>query len=827
MDVLKARSSRFFSTLPVRLYRALPAVILGSLFNILDTISIGILVFPATDGAFRALQLQGLSMFIMSTLASQVVMTLGGSGFPGALGAMLMEILPFLRGVANDIRGALGDDHPGLIPTVMAAYALTSFFTGFAFIILGILRLGNLVAYFPQTVLTGAIGAIGVSLFVLGLGLPFPPSETPLALGNVRSTLFDQSHLGILAASFFPAFVLSVTLRSQVIAKWTRGLVRSAYYIPVYLLCIPAVFWIVARSLHFSNQELIAKGWLFTVDSASTSSAGIAASWNYWTLFDFKLIEWRAVKSATQNIVLLVVIGVLNLPIFVPSLAFSLGVAYDMNHELIGQGAANILAGALGTLPNILQYSYSFYVTRANGGRFELWLIILVTGVLFLTAGLMLPYVPTVLASGMVLFLGIELFLGATWEACESLTGMEFFVVLATLAACTFIGFAEGFGVGIGAAAVVYLIYGVIDSPAQTTRWAEGNETGQGDIDKKKGNATPSADQRQSQRDHIPDEIALEELNLDASTAESSDSWRLVNARVVLLSGYIFFASVPSLEKKILDSKIPTQFIILDLARAHRIETTAARALARCVRELALTDSILIICGLAQDSGLHADFTRADVPLVFDAEKALEEKEIRVFPARAPCMAWCQQQCRRLNKTEKLDDQATEDAFRKFCDLFHFDMHATLGPFSDDTLPAGARSAELKRFIQNGGRISSYLPGQAIEAGIVFVINGQITLINSVVHTPGTGTPTRPSLRSFLTMIPHMAVDALRARWSGDHVRRRITITTQNLHPGEVSDLRTHWDVCVAITRTVIVHFEGESLMPWAEARLRRQAQAV
>ncbi|KAJ7681984.1 sulfate transporter family-domain-containing protein [Mycena polygramma] len=766
-------------------------------------------------------------MFIMSTLASQVVMTLGGSGFPGALGAMLTEILPFLRGVANDIRGALGDDHPGLIPTVMAAYALTSFLTGLAFIILGLLRLGNLVAYFPQTVLTGAVGAIGVSLFVLGLGLPFPPSETPLSLGNVRSTLFDQSHLEILAASLFPAFVLSVTLRSQAVAKWTRGLVRSAYYIPVYLLCIPAVFWIVARSLHCSNQELIEKGWLFTVDSASTSSAGIAASWNYWTLFNFKLIEWRAVKSAIQNIVLLVVIGVLNLPIFVPSLAFSLDVAYDMNHELIGQGAANILAGALGTLPNILQYSYSFYVTRANGGRFELWLIILVTGALFLTAGLMLPYVPTILASGMVLFLGIELFLGATWEACESLTGMEFFVVLATLAACTFIGFAEGFGVGIGAAAVVYLVYGVIDSPARTARWDEGSETRQGNIDKKDRIPTPVSEH--GQRDHLSDEIALEERNstisLDARTAESSDSWHLVNARVVLLSGYIFFASVPSLEKKILDSKVPTEFIILDLARAHRIETTAARALARCVRELALKNSTLIICGLTQDSGLHADFARADVSLVFDAEKTLEEKQIRVFPTRSPCMAWCQRQCKRLNKAEEMDDQAMEDAFRRFCDLFHFDMLATLGPSGDDTLPAGARSAELERFLQNGARVTTYLPSQAVEPGIVFVIDGQIVLIHYVAHTPGTVMPARPSLRSFLTMIPRMAVDALRARWSGDHVRRRRS--TQNLHPGDVSDLRGHWDVCVAVTRTVIVQLEGESLTPWAEAKSGRQTQAV
>jgi hypothetical protein len=73
-------------------------------------------------------------------------MTLGGSRFPGALGAMLIEILPFLRGIAVDIRNVLGPDSTALVPTVMAAYALTSFLTAFVFIMLGLLKLGNLVS---------------------------------------------------------------------------------------------------------------------------------------------------------------------------------------------------------------------------------------------------------------------------------------------------------------------------------------------------------------------------------------------------------------------------------------------------------------------------------------------------------------------------------------------------------------------------------------------------------------------------------------------------------------------------------------------------------
>jgi hypothetical protein len=59
-------------------------------------------------------------------------------------------------------------------------------------------------------------------------------------------------------------------------------------------------------------------------------------------------------------------------------------------------------------------------------------------------------------------------------------------------------------------------------------------------------------------------------------------------------------------------------FFILDLTHGHRIETAAARVFLHCVREFKLKDSILVVCGVCVNSGLHADFMRADVPLVFD-----------------------------------------------------------------------------------------------------------------------------------------------------------------------------------------------------------------
>ncbi|PBK96451.1 hypothetical protein ARMGADRAFT_696861 [Armillaria gallica] len=748
MEVVRSRTARWISNTPGRLYRALPSVVLGTLFNVLDTdmnlaiqnlaseahlpalVSTGLLIFPSEEGSngvFQALQIQGLSMYIMSTILSQVAMTLGGSHFPGALGAMLIEILPFLRGIGSDIRDVLGPDNPSLVPTVFAAYTMSSFLIGFAFIILGLLKLGNLVAYFPQTVLTGAIGAIGLSLFILGLGLMLPPSSPALTLSSAGSVLFNSSHLPLLVASFFPALILSVSTRSQLINRWTRGMVQNAYYVPCYLFSIPLIFWIIVGALHCPRDTLVTNGWLFRVDASATRGSGIGTAWIYWREFDFSKVEWWAMKNAIENIVLLVVIGVLNLPIYVPALGFSLNVPYDMNHEFFGQGAANILAGIAGTAPNILQYSYSVFFTRANGGRFEAALVTLFTFVLFLTSGLLLPYVPTMLASALVLFLGIELLLEAVWESAKTLLWLEWSIVVGTLMACTFLGFAEGFGVGIGAAIVVYFVYGVVDSRARVMRWEEWNETHMHQSQEQEQH-TPT--HRISPLNHTPS-AAYPLTNVTLTDIETGGSLeknyaecvlRDISARVVILSGYVYFATIPSLESQLLDTKTQLAFIIVDLSTVHRLETAAAQCFQRAVRDLAPRSTVLVLCGIQKGSGAHADFDRAGVDLTFDYEKGgvAPERGILSFRTRGDALTWCERQSEVVLEKNVIGPMPHADVYRKFCKLFDFDLGTLLenGRVTDDssesidTVPPPVN--DINVFISMGAHLKCYAPGQSI-----------------------------------------------------------------------------------------------------------------
>ena len=188
--------------------------------------------------------------------------------------------------------------------------------------------------------------------------LPLPVSSPPLTLSSIQPVLFNQEHLPLLFASIIPAFLLSISIRSSILKRCTFGATKHAYYIPIYIILIPIIFWIIVGILGKANAAgmamLVQKGWLFEIQDPVGRQVRFEHSWNYWSLFDFSRVKRHALTSATTNILLVVGIGLLNVPIYVPALGLSLGLPVHMNHEFIGQGAANILAGLAGTVPNIV-----------------------------------------------------------------------------------------------------------------------------------------------------------------------------------------------------------------------------------------------------------------------------------------------------------------------------------------------------------------------------------------------------------------------------------------------------------------------------------------
>ncbi|KAJ3203491.1 hypothetical protein HDU67_010150, partial [Dinochytrium kinnereticum] len=142
--------------------QSLPAVVLGLILNLLDALSYGIIIFPTTSHSIpiHSATQSGISMFLASTVISQIVFALGGSAFKGANGSMMIEVMPFLHIMVKQIEGRLvvpGEetDTKGVLATIMVAYAMSTVVTGLVFLGLGVFKLGNLIQFFPRHILVG------------------------------------------------------------------------------------------------------------------------------------------------------------------------------------------------------------------------------------------------------------------------------------------------------------------------------------------------------------------------------------------------------------------------------------------------------------------------------------------------------------------------------------------------------------------------------------------------------------------------------------------------------------------------------------------------
>lgn len=308
-----------------------------------------------------------------------------------------------------------------------------------------------------------------MSLFALGLELTLPPATDDAASSPMQNVLFTAERIPLLATTILPTIVLCVSMRSERLSKLTKGLTEHSMYVPAYVISIAVLFWIIVTIQGSANdrgmEALAAKGWLFTVQKSSGNSSGLEPAWNYWQLFDFHLIEWSAMGAAVQNILLLLIIGVLNLPIFIPAMGVMLDEpSYNMNWELIGHGLSNLFSGAVGSLPNLVVLANSRLFTFAGGGRLEALVATGFTIILFFFSGHLLTFVPTIVASILVLFLGLDLVIEALWTSALELMWSEWMVVLGTVLACTFIDFLPGFFIGLGLAILQHFGWEMHDS---------------------------------------------------------------------------------------------------------------------------------------------------------------------------------------------------------------------------------------------------------------------------------------------------------------------------------------------------------------------------
>ena len=413
----------------------IPAIMLGLLLTLLDAVSYGIIIFPANDPHLPTHTAQaGISMFLASTTICQLVFSLGGSSFNGAVGSMMIEVMPFLHMICYSIESKMvGESDHSILATIMAAYAMSTVLTGIVFLLIGVFKLGSMIHFFPRHILIGCIGGIG--LFLLFTAVEVMAGIEP----NINFEYFvDIFRLD-------PLKLWGTSLAIAILLKLIQKFIRSAMVVPLYYVVIPAAFYAIVLIAGVSSNQLREQGWLFKFPDSSS-----LPFYTFWTYYDFSAVNWPAVLGTLPTMLALSFFGILHVPINVPALAVSTHQDVDLSAEILGHGVSNIMSGLMGTTQNYLTYSNSLLFVRTGGSTpISSFLLFVFTGLIWVKGNFIISYIPKVVVGALIFHLGIDLIKESLWDTLN--TGMhplEYFTIIVIVCTMAIVGFTEGIIVG-------------------------------------------------------------------------------------------------------------------------------------------------------------------------------------------------------------------------------------------------------------------------------------------------------------------------------------------------------------------------------------------
>jgi SulP family sulfate permease len=242
------------------------------------------ILFPLGEDIFEKTGPDGISMFYVSCIISQLTFSLGGTAFQGGVGSEMIEVVPFFHKMAYMILDEIGTGDPeAVLATVITSYALSSILTGIVFLLLGALRLGDLVSFFPRSILLGCIGGVGVFLFLTGIEVSAGmDSSIEWGLDTLRRLFIPTT---------FVLWVIPLALSGTLML--VRKYFQHPVVMPAFFITVVAIFYIVLALIpNLCLEDLRKSGWVFAAPEAGVPF------YNFYTYYS-KLISpylWTGAK---------------------------------------------------------------------------------------------------------------------------------------------------------------------------------------------------------------------------------------------------------------------------------------------------------------------------------------------------------------------------------------------------------------------------------------------------------------------------------------------------------------------------------------------------
>lgn len=571
----------------------LPAVFLGLLLNILDALSYGMILFPLGQPVFSDLGADGISMFYVSTIVSQLVFSCGGSIFKGGIGSEMIEVVPFFHKMAFTILHHVGEEEPkSVLATTILSFAISSILTGMVFFLMGACRVGALIGFFPRHILIGCIGGVGWFLVATGIEVSARlDGNLEYNLTTIRA-LFQVDTL----------FLWTTPLVLAIILLLVKRFIDSNFLVGGYFICVAAAFYFFKFALGFEIEALRDKGWVFDPPAAGNPW------YHFYTLYDFGAVNWAALAQTIPAMFALTFFGVLHVPINVPALGISTGEDnLNVDRELAAHGVSNAVSGLLGSIQNYLVYTNSLLFID-SGGNHRLAGIILAAATfgILIVGPVLIGYIPIMVVGALIFLLGIELMEEAlvhTWGKLHRLEYLTIIIIVVTMGAWDFV---VGILIGIVLACLNYVL--------QTSRKPAIKATYSGEI----ASSTVSRHPIQSKFLHEAGQ----------------------QTRIFKLAGFLFFGTIVSVENQIralLDDKAfqerPIRFLIIDFANINGIDFSAAEAFTRIKRVLGTRYVKLVMSGLNIDGENGKSLRNVGL---------FDEGEVEIFKTLNEALEFCE-----------------------------------------------------------------------------------------------------------------------------------------------------------------------------------------
>ena len=532
-----------------------------ALVNISVAVSVAALLFAQTDSR---LMVPGIAVLLMGTL----VTGLGGSLFSDHKAVICSPrngLVPVFAVMVSSIYISFGSEYSiAAEATIIAAIMVTTVVVGLFLLLLGRLKLGNLVRYIPYPVTGGFFAGIGY-IFIQG-GLTVAGSEQP-------------SFEAVLSWEFIALVIPAVTLAlCLIMGKMFKD---NALSVPVILFAAMLIFYAVLFLNGISLDEAAAKGLLPAIEA--TGSLIPVFNWDY-----VQEIRWMAIVEQTGGIVVVALLCSVMLLLDVSGIELIARKDLNPDHELQVMGYTNIVNGALGGFPGVHDVSDTALVETLGGkDRLTGFIYSALVAVAILAGAEFMKIVPTFLLGGLLIYVGLEFLIDWVWKARGELPLSDYVVVILILIVIIFSDILQGVTFGFFVAIILF----VVNYSKLSVIKIETNGS---------------------------DHASNVDRDLDTRELLNKEGDRIL---ILVLQGFIFFGTADKLITSIRNRiKYPegakVDFLVLDFHHVSQLDTSAIITFSK-LAQLSDREGFHIVISGADDSPLkqlvkHGFFTFGD-----------------------------------------------------------------------------------------------------------------------------------------------------------------------------------------------------------------------